>query len=217
MIRGHQWAAGLAIATLVGSAFTGAASGQEPTERAPHHVVKAASQNRKAPRQKAKARLTSFKLADPSAPSVSAILPSKPLASTPTDVNGVTLQLYLAQRVQPNVVEVVFSVTGASSSDDQNEVQEYLSTNESNIVDSRGVLATSNVALLDPVGLKEYQPFMADPTNDATCLCSDTDLWLGNSPAPVYFAALLAAPPPSVQTVSFESGLGSIPNVTLTK
>lgn len=212
MIRGHQWAAGLAIATLVGSAFTGAASGQEPTERAPHHVVKAASQNRKAPRQEAKARLTSFKLADPSAPSVSAILPSKPLASTPTDVTGVTLQLYLAQRVQPNVVEVVFSVTGASSGDDQNEVQADLSTNATD-----NVLATSNVALLDPVGLKEYQPFMADPTNDATCLCSDTDLWLGSSPAPVYFAALLAAPPPSVQTVSFESGLGSIPNVTLTK
>lgn len=212
MIRGHQWAAGLAIATLVGSAFTGAASGQEPTKRSPHHVVKAASQNRKAPRQKAKARLTSFKLADPSGPSVSAILPSKPLASTPTDVTGVTLQLYLAQRVQPNVVEVVFSVTGASSGDDQNEVQADLSTNATD-----NVLATSNVALLDPVGLKEYQPFMADPTNDSTCLCSDTDLWLGNSPAPVYFAALLAAPPPSVQTVSFESGLGSIPNVTLTK
>lgn len=158
--------------------------------------------------------MMTFQLADSSAGPATSVVPDQPTATTPTSVSGVTLQMYLAKRIAPNAVLVVFALV-APTGISQEGIYASLSAN------GGGVDATvSGVALLDPTGLKEYLPYMGDPSNDRTCVCSNlfnSSAGLTSGNTPTYFAAVLAAPPESVQTVSFVTGLGTIPNVTLSQ
>lgn len=67
----------------------------------------------------------------------------------------------------------------------------------------------------------DYQTYMIDPTKDLSCLCSALQpvatALSGSSPStqPSYLAALIAAPPPDVASVSFVTGLATIGKVTL--
>ena len=157
-------------------------------------------------------RSMTFQLADAAAGSVTSVVPDQPLATTPTTVSGVTLQFYVARRLDPNAVLVVFAVVAPNGTDRANVVLALSAT-------GGGTQASvSGVSILDPVGLKQYLPYMANPNQDGTCVCSDTfdsDIGQTSGPTPVYLAAVLAAPPPTVSEVSFVTGLGTIPNVTL--
>ncbi|MBO0767092.1 MAG: hypothetical protein J2O48_00260 [Solirubrobacterales bacterium] len=80
--------------------------------------------------------------------------------------------------------------------------------------------SVSGVSIVDPAGLKQYKTFMSKPSEDSTCLCSDTGspFFVNSSPAAGTYmlAALVAAPPSNVKTVSVVTGLGSFANVPLT-
>lgn len=157
----------------------------------------------------------SFQLADSSTGPVNAEVPSQPLSSVPSSVEGVTLQLYLAKRQTPGAVAVVFALqinTTGQGISRVSSIQHSLSANTSNSNQT-----VSNVALLDAAGLKEYQTFMADPRQDATCLCTALPFGDGfNSTGEVfYYAALVAAPPSDVTSVSVVTGMGTFVNVKL--
>lgn len=157
----------------------------------------------------------SFQLADSSTGPVNAEVPSQPISSVPSSVDGVTLQLYLARRQTPGAVAVVFALqvnTTGQGISRVSSIQHSLSANTSNSNQT-----VSNVALLDPAGLKEYQTFMADPRQDATCLCRALPFGDGfNSSGEVfYYAALVAAPPSDVTSVSVVTGMGTFANVKL--
>lgn len=158
-------------------------------------------------------RQMTFRMANSARP-VKSLVPKSPLASTPTSVPGVTLQLYLVQRISTKAVLIVFAVI-APSGTDRGSVIFSLGANGQTLG-----ATVSGVSLLDPTGLKQYLPYMANPTKDETCVCTDLfDSKVGETsgPTPIYFAAVVAAPPETTHTVSFVTGLGTIPNVTLTK
>lgn len=165
-------------------------------------------------------RTMRFQLADTSKGSVNAEIPDQPIGSVPSNIAGITLQLYLAKRQDPGAVLVVFALQisppGVTTLDGSDlGVVEALSANYDTAPENRLQASVSEVGLLDPAGLKEYETFMADPSRDGTCLCSLIDPGLNNgtiNPGTYYFAAFVAAPPPSVTSVSFVSGLGSIGN-----
>jgi hypothetical protein len=156
-----------------------------------------------------------FRLADASAGPVSAEVPGTPIGSTPTSVPGVTLQLYVARRVGPQAVLVVFGLATTkpvvSGGEEDYDLSEGLSANpvEANI-------SVSEVSLFDPAGLNEYETYMVNPDIDATCLCSAFDRGPGLPDDTVtYYAALVAAPPADVTSVSFVTGVGTISDVPL--
>ena len=160
-------------------------------------------------------RTMTFQLADSSNGPVNATVPAKPIASSATNTAGVTLSLYLVKRDGQGAVLLVFalqvdpSVAGdVSTSESMNQSLSANFTTPGN-----RTFSVSSVALVDTVALKEYQTFMVDPSNDATCLCSvlNNDVNGGT----FYYAALVAAPPNNVKQASFLTGLASIPNVTI--
>ena len=175
-------------------------------------------------------RTMTFQLADSSSGPVNAEIPSQPIASVPSSVGGMTLQLYLAKRQPPGAVLVVFALqidqAGATALNGQNTLQDALSSGVAGDLGSENQAISNNihpsvsaVALLDPSGLKEYQTFMSNPSDDSTCLCSALDPITGGTNTPAagihYLAALVSGPPTNVKSVSFVTGLGTIGNVTI--
>lgn len=157
-----------------------------------------------------------FQLADATA--VTADVPAQPVATVPSSIPGVTLQLYAAQRQGNGAVLVVFAVDlspSAASSGKKLDIIQALDLDYSS--DSSGTETANNVAVVDAAGLKEYETFNPTPNNPATCLCSNTGGLSWHDPGPAYLAALVAAPPASAHTVSVVTGLGSFGNVTLTQ
>ena len=187
-----------------GGAVTGGHSASATTQApAAHHVPGGP------------ARTMSFRLADSSGGPVTTKVPATPIASTPSSLGGMTLQLYVAQRADPGAALVVFALQLRSARNYYwQTVSSALSANGS----QEGSATVSGVSLLDTAGLKEYETFMAKPSDDATCLCSSVgESGVTNNPSSgvYYFAALVAAPPASVTSVSFVTGMGSIANVSL--
>jgi len=142
-------------------------------------------------------------------------VPSQPLGSTPTTIPGVDLRLYVVRRLSANAAVVVFSLYTKPGASNINPIAAM------NGVSSNGFAAqgasVSDASLVDLNGLKQYLTYMSDPTKDSTCVCS----YLPNSDATfvpgkaAYFAAVTAAPPPGVTTVSFVIGLGTVAGVPL--
>jgi hypothetical protein len=155
-----------------------------------------------------------FALADAAAGPVTVQVPSTPIGTEPTDEAGLTLELFVAQRVDPRTVEVVFALHAASGWNfaQGTSVERGLSANG-----GVGTTAVSAVALFDPGSMKEYLTYMAKPSDDTTCLCSQVDVYsFNNPPETAYYAALIAAPPAGDNRVSFVTGLATIADVNLT-
>lgn len=164
-------------------------------------------------------RTMRFDLGDRQFGPVTAQVPAEPLATTPTTVPGVTLKLYVAERAGGDAVLVVFALdapAGGIPVGTETQMAEALSSNTSG-ADRNPLDAVSGVSLFDPVGLKQYLTYMADPANDETCLCTVGLSGYNYMPGNNYFAALLAAPPGNVTSVSFVTGLGTIGHVTLSR
>lgn len=166
---------------------------------------------------KAQGKAMRFDLVSDQAGTVTVNVPAEPIASTPTSTEGLTLELYAVQR-SDKVVNVVVAVhnTGKTaipvleSTTDLDESPSAVSRN------------TSNIALLDAKGLKEYRTFLedADDVNSA-CLCSktydigdpgDDDFAPGERR---HYVSQVAAPPSDVTEVTVLAGLGSFPGVTV--
>jgi hypothetical protein len=166
-------------------------------------------------------RTMHFTLASDTTGTVTAQVPAQPLGTTPTTFPGVTLQVYTAKRIGSNAVLVVFAfeLTGqAPSVTLEGGIAQSLDANYGVHPNGNGptgdVDAVSAVSLFDPVGLKEYLPYMADPSNDATCLCSNMNGAPFDQDGTVYLAAVVAAPPAG-RTVSFVTGVGTVTGITV--
>lgn len=200
--RGVAAAFGLAVVGFVLAGCTGLPTA-EPGE--------GASKSSKAP-----GKAMTFDLVSDQAGTVTVNVPAEPIASTPTSTEGMTLELYAVQR-SDKVVNVVVAMhnTGKTaipireSTTDLDESPSAISRN------------TSNIALLDAKGLKEYRTFLADADDvNSDCLCSNTyDIGEGDDDfAPGerrHYVSQVAAPPTDVTKVTVLAGLGSFPGVTV--
>lgn len=213
MTAGRRWFAGAAATVLIGSlcaGFGGSAGAATPRHQRPAPSTR--------PARSGAARQMTFRLAASTAGPVTASVPRHPVATTPTTITGTTLQLYEAKRLSGDAVLVVFALVAPANAD-RASVIGALSANGGG-----SSASVSGVALLDTTGLKEYLPYMGNPSEDGTCVCSnsiDSDIGMGSNqstePVTTYYAAVLSAPPASVNTVSFVTGLGTIPDVTLSR
>jgi hypothetical protein len=80
-------------------------------------------------------RTMRFQLADASTGPVSAAVPSQPIATSPTNLAGATLKLYVVKRLGANAVLVVFGITASG----QNDVAETdLDSNLDSLVEKSG-------------------------------------------------------------------------------
>ena len=164
----------------------------------------------------ASGRRMQFSLADASTGPVTTEVPAQPIGSTPSTMPGVTLQLYVLRRVSANAVLAVFALNIQGSVVNAALSGTLVEPLDANWGSNNNVESVSAVSLFDPAGLKEYLPFMANPRDDTTCLCSNIAAGgVFNSAGTFYMAALLAAPPSTVTSLSFVTGLGTIANVPL--
>jgi hypothetical protein len=156
-----------------------------------------------------------FTLASATTGAVTAQVPARPIGSTPTTFPGVTLQVYLAKRISTNAALVVFTLRlegSAPSIGLEGSLAQSLDANHGSGGPGGNIDAVSAVSLFDPVGLKEYQPYMANPSDNATCLCSNMAGAPFDQDGTVYLAAMVA-PPPAGRTVSFVTGLRTVAGI----
>lgn len=140
-------------------------------------------------------------------------VPDAPIASTPTAIAGLELQVYLLQRDQKGVL-VVFALhnTGTGDLSDISGT----SLGEGYSLD----YTVGAVSLVDTAGLKQYLVLRPkDFADEATvqhpgpCACSRTsggNLSTFGANEVHYFAAEIAAPPPEVTKLSFVTPLGTV-------
>lgn len=158
----------------------------------------------------------SFQLAADTQP-IAANVPSQPIGTTPTSFAGLQLRLYVLHRLGPQAALVIYGFYTAPGTTigvgDETEIQQAMSATG---LSNSGETALSDVSLVDPVGLKQYLVYQAQPTNPATCVCSlFPNVSIFQPGTTTYFAAVTSAPPPGVSSVSFVTGLGTIGNVSM--
>ncbi len=141
-------------------------------------------------------------------------VPSRPIGTT-TVFPGISLDVFELKRVAPQVVLAVFSVQADSSLDPSKSADANILVNENLSANGGGSNGTvSGVSLVDTAALKQYLPYMVRPDDDTTCLC--TVLSVALDPGSVwYFSALITAPPPDVTRVTFQTPIGTIPDLPL--
>lgn len=148
---------------------------------------------------------------------LTASVPDQPIGTTPSNFPGLQLRLYVARRLSADAALVVFGVYTEPGVNQNNiDTLSVMNSVSANGYTSQGA-AVSSASLVDPVGLKQYLVYMSNPSVDSTCVCSlmpnDQEVF---TPGKVsYFAAVTAAPPPGVSSVTFSIGMGSIGPVPL--
>ncbi len=147
--------------------------------------------------------------------SQTAKVPSTPMASTPTTIKGLELQVYLVQRDQQGVF-VVFGLHNTTTADVANLSGTTLG--ENGAVD----YTVGGVSLVDTAGLKQYlvlrpKDFADQETasKPGPCACSQVPrpFLTFTADEVKYFAAEIAAPPPNVSKLSFVTPLGTVPGL----
>jgi hypothetical protein len=164
---------------------------------------------------------TRFELAAARGQPVTANVPDKPIASTRSSIPGVVLEVFTVQRQGDGSAVLVFGLRNTRSrSLGESETEDMLGP-LSAMYAKTGLTTGYTVSRVSLVaGTMQYLPYMENPEDDSTCLCSAipvntvSDANLGPGQA-IQFAAVMAAPPREVGKVAVVTQLGSVPNVPL--
>ena len=179
----------------------------------------------------------SFKFASSSAGPETVSIPSQPLGTSPTTTQGITLQVWVLKRVQPNAVLAVFgpSITRAAGQSDSIG-NDATSAVENGLEDSP-TYNDAQIGLLDVGALKEYQVYESD-SSGSPCLCTKAEPGLtfdwssssssnqgnnsgttptqgGGDSKSFLMAALVTAPPANVNKVTVITGFAQIPDLPI--
>lgn len=160
-------------------------------------------------------RKMTFDLAAEQRGKVTIDVPAKPLATVPTSTAKMNLELYAAKRTG-EVVDVVFALHNTGDAGMKTDGV-TVSMDEDPFSTRHDV---SNVAIVDPKGLKEYRTYLQDPdSDDAFCLCSyswqDGDTQDFAPDERRYYVSEVAAPPAEVTQVTILTGNASVRDVRL--
>lgn len=157
-------------------------------------------------------RLMSFDLVARERGALRVRVPQEPVATVGTATADVQLELYALER-SGQAVNVVFALhnTGTKTVPAPALVEAMDEKPGAVLID------TSNVSVVDPVGLKEYRSYL-DGGVDGRCLCSVA--WGANTHDVEagerrYYAVEVAAPPEDVTTVTVLTGIGSVSGATI--
>ncbi len=155
-----------------------------------------------------------FQLAAAGYPMVSASLPGQPLGVSGSSISGLDLEVWSLARSGDKAMLVVIALHNLGSSPVKT------GTETGNLSASRDpakevAKTVSGISAVDGSGLKQYLPYMVNPADDNTCLCSTFSTSDFTPDERNYYAALLAAPPAGVKSMTVVTGLGSVANVPL--
>ncbi len=146
------------------------------------------------------------------APAIASV-PSQPVASVPSSIQGLQFEVYLLKRTGSRLVTLVGALnnTGTAKVNLTSELGE----------DRIAGFNVSALSLVDSVNLKQYLTFRTgeDSALNNGCVCSSTIDVLRNGIQPGarwFFSALFPAPPPDVSTVTVNSPVAVVPNVSMT-
>jgi hypothetical protein len=139
-------------------------------------------------------------------------VPDQPIASAPASLANVQLEVYVLKRSGANIVTLVGALYNTGTS----KVQIGTQLGEDKIAGYN----VGAVSLVDGVNLKQYLTFRTgnDSATSTGCLCSRTDDAFTNgilAGQRWYFTALFPAPAPNVSTVTVNTPIGAVPNVTI--
>jgi hypothetical protein len=153
-----------------------------------------------------------LRLKNSSAPPVVAKVPKQAVASAPSSVAGLQLEVFVLKRTGSRITLVgALDNTGTSAVGINDQLGE-----------GRSIYDVSGLSLVDGVKLKQYQALRSsnDSAPGSGCLCGDTSDASANAIQPGarwFFAALFPAPAPDINTVAVYSPIGAIPSVPITK
>jgi hypothetical protein len=156
---------------------------------------------------------------------LSTILPAQPLGTTKSITDGVSLQVWEAQR-SAGAVTVVFSLDdvsggnistngeGNNNTNYEVDLEEALSSNPIGAGQTDGA---SNVSIFDSANLTDYETFCRVASNGVVsdCLDSSDVVDLQQNGASQFFAVVVAAPPASDTSGTVVTGVGSVPDVPI--
>jgi len=156
---------------------------------------------------------------------ISAKIPEKPLATAPSAVEGIDIEIY-GLNADEKATTLVLALLNKNSTNAGFASTDYYS-------EDPGGSSVSAISLFDPKGLKQYLTFRQpgnDPSNPkklGPCLCSSAIGILGrppNSPGAgmnpgqrTYLAAIFPAPPPEVAKLTVQAGFGAVPDVPVSR
>lgn len=140
-------------------------------------------------------------------------VPTKPVGTVGTNVDGIDLEVYAVQRSN-KVATVVFALhnTGSETTD-MGPVGQNLDENKA----FDGTFVASDVAIVDTQGLKEYRSFVVEDDGNS-CLCSVAYNQNQDDLQPEerrYYATQVPAPPAGVTEVNVRTGLGAVSGVEI--
>jgi len=159
---------------------------------------------------------------------ISAKISDTPLASAPSTVTGIQIDVFSLTRTGDNSVTLILALNNTNATKAGLETTDYYS-------EDPGGSSVSAISLFDPNGLKQYLTFRQpgnDPSNAkklGPCLCSSAFGLLGSPPKSssslsgmepgerVYLAAIFPAPPPEVTKMTVQAGFGAVPDVPLAR
>jgi hypothetical protein len=150
-----------------------------------------------------------FQMAAAGYPALRATLPPQPLGTSGSSVPGLDLEVWTLERSGSQAMLVVFALHNPGSTPVNTGTKS--ASLSANATDS----SVSGVSAVDGSGLKQYLTFMLNPGDDKSCVCSLIHFDDYDPGQRDYYAALLAAPPGGVKTLTVVTGLGSVPNVAL--
>lgn len=196
--RGRRWGAvfGGCLALVAMVAVSGCADGSAA-----------------APEPNAAARPMKFDLQSDHAGPLAVNVPSAPVTTVHTSTKDLDFELYAAQR-SGKVVDIVFAL--------RNTGQDTIGLGDptTELDENPAITAhfASAIALVDDKGLKEYKTFRENG-DEGACLCSETWSAVGGGDLPAgkrrYYAAVVAAPPADVSTVTLKAGITDINDVRI--
>jgi len=148
---------------------------------------------------------------------ISAKIPDTPLASAPSTVSGIKIEVFSLTRTGDNSVTLILALNNTNAAKAGLDNTDYYS-------DDPGGSSVDAISLFDPNGLKQYLTFRQpghDPSNAkklGPCLCSSAVGLSGMEPGErVYLAAIFPAPPPEVTKMTVQAGFGAVPDVPLAR
>lgn len=155
-----------------------------------------------------------FEFAAAGYPAMSASLPGQPVGTSGSSISGLDLEVWTLTRSGDRAMLLVIALHNPGTSTVRTGVETGNLSAARNSSDRDAVAKTvSGISAVDGTGLKQYLPYMTNPADDDTCLCSAFNRRDFSAGQRDHYAALLAAPPAGVKTVTVVTGLGSVANV----
>jgi hypothetical protein len=147
-------------------------------------------------------------------PALQVDVPERPIATAPSALDEVTIEVYVLRR-QAGAVTLVLALHNTGSTPTG-------FNNTSFYAEEAGGYDVSELSLLDAANRKLYLTYRqpgSDKDSEGPCLCSSAQGITSDQIDPgerAYLAALFPAPPDTVDQLTVQAGFGAVPGVGVT-